>query len=71
MPTLVFLCEMKIEGKRVAHLRAQLGFAGCMPAISDVLSGGLALFWSHEMDVTVHNVSDQHIDDVVQNVARE
>ena len=57
-PAFVFLCEMTIEGKRVVDLRAHLGFAGCMAVSSDVLSCGLALFLSHEVDVTLHNVSD-------------
>ena len=39
-PAFVFLCEMMTEGKRVVDLRAHLGFAGCLPVNSDVLSCG-------------------------------
>ena len=57
-PALVFVCETKIDGKRVGELTTRLGFAGCVPVSSVGLSGGLALFWSKEVDVGVNNVSD-------------
>ena len=43
-PTLVFLCETKIEGRRVSELTNRFGFEGCYPVNSASLSGGLALF---------------------------
>ena len=57
-PALVFVSETKIDGRRVADIASRLGFAGCMPVSSNGLSGGLALFWSKEVDVEVNNVSD-------------
>ena len=68
VPALVFISETKIEGSRVTDLTNRLGFAGCVPVSSSGLSGGLALFWSHELDVTLNNYSDQHIDVKVENV---
>ena len=49
VPTLVFVSETKIEGRRVSDLTTRLGFEGCYPVSSDGLSSGLALFWSREV----------------------
>ena len=37
-PTLVFLSKTKIEGNKVADMRARLGFEGCIPVSSNGLS---------------------------------
>ena len=68
-PALVFLCETKIEGRRVSELTNRLGFEGCYLVNSADLSGGLALFWSKVVDVTLNNFSDQHIDVMVKNIS--
>ena len=68
VPALVFVAETKIEGRRVSDLTGRLGFEGCYPVNSDGLSGGLALFWSNKVDVTLNNFSDQHIDVSVTNL---
>src|SRR5438132_12774544 len=68
VPALVFVSETKIDADRVRSLTSRLGFAGCVPVASDGLSGGLVLFWSREVGVTVQTVSDQHIDVEVVNV---
>lgn len=70
-PTLVFLCETKIEGKRVSDLMTRLGFERCRAVNSAGLSGGLALFWSREVEVKVESISDQHIDATVKNVGSD
>ena len=38
-PALVFLCETKIEGRRVSDLTTRQGFEGCYLVSSDGLSG--------------------------------
>jgi hypothetical protein len=43
-PGLVFLCETRNEGSRVANLRWRLGLKNCITVSSDGRSGGLALF---------------------------
>lgn len=67
-PALVFLTETKIGDRRVADLTSRLGFAGCRVVSSVGLSGGLVLFWSTEVEVTIVNASDQHIDATVCRV---
>lgn len=52
-------------------MKTHLGFSGCVPVSSNGLSGGLALFWSKKIDVTLENVSDQHITVKVQNVGSD
>lgn len=36
-PTLVFLSETKIDGKRIVDLTSWLGFGGCVPVSSDCI----------------------------------
>ena len=43
-PSLLFVMETKIKGKRVEDLRHVLGFSGCFAVDSDGLSGGVGLF---------------------------
>ncbi|XP_037480464.1 pentatricopeptide repeat-containing protein At4g20740-like [Triticum dicoccoides] len=52
-------------------MKARLGFEGCITVSSNGLSGGLALFWSREVDVKLNNLSNQHIDAMVRNVGSD
>ena len=61
-PTLLFVMETKIRGKHVEDLKHTLGFSGCFAVDSDGLSGGIGLFWSREVDVSLKNFSQSHID---------
>ena len=60
-PSLLFVMETKIRGKRVEDLRATLGFAGCFAVDSVGLSGGIGLFWSNDVHVELKNYSNAHI----------
>jgi hypothetical protein len=65
-PFLLFIMETKISAKRMEDLQVSLGFGGCFAVDSDGLSGGIALYWSAEMDVDVKNFSPCHIDAMVK-----
>nr|XP_051229397.1 uncharacterized protein LOC127347221 [Lolium perenne] len=65
-PCLLFIMETKISAKRMEDLQVSLGFGGCFAVDSDGLSGGIALYWSAEMDVDVKNFSPCHIDAMVK-----
>ena len=56
-PSLLFVMETKIKGKRVEDLKFSLGFSGCFAIDSDGLSGGIRLFWSSDVDVNLENFS--------------
>ena len=61
-PALLFVMETKIKGKRVEDLKFTLGFSGCYAVDSDGLSGGIGIFWSKDVDVSLNNFSQSHID---------
>ena len=61
-PALLFVMETKIKGNRVEALRTTLGFAGCFAVDSDGLSGGIGMFWSHDVVIDLKNYSRAHID---------
>src|SRR3954470_20707774 len=65
-PTLLFVMETKIKGKRVEDLRRHLGFGGCFAVDSVGLSGGIGLFWTHDVIVELKNFSSGHIDAMVK-----
>lgn len=58
--------ETKIRGKRVEDLKTTLGFSGCFAVDNDGLSGGIGLFWSRDVNVTLENYSASHIDVIVR-----
>jgi hypothetical protein len=62
---LLFVMETKLSKDRLDDLRSRLGFAGCFAVGSDGLSGGVGIFWSAEVIVSVKNVSYGHIDAMV------
>ena len=59
---LLFVMETKIRGKRVENLKHVLGFSGCFAVSSDGLSGGIGLFWTNEVTVSLENFIASHID---------
>jgi hypothetical protein len=66
-PTLLFVMETKIEGKRVEKLASALGFAGAFAVSSEGLSGGIGLFWSAEVSVDIKSFNMHHIDAVISS----
>jgi hypothetical protein len=65
-PTLLFVMETKIGGKRVEKLANALGFGGCFAVDSEGLSGGIGLFWKEGIKVDLKGFSTNHIDVIVQ-----
>lgn len=65
-PALLFVMETKIRGKRVENLQNLLGFNGCFVVDSDGLSGGIGLFWNHEVNDELKKYSRAHIDVTVR-----
>jgi hypothetical protein len=61
-PSLLFIMETKIKGKKVENLQRLLGFAGCFAVDSNGLSGGIGLFWDDTVEVELKNYSQAHID---------
>ena len=65
---LVFVMETKIRGKKVENLQRTLGFASSFGVDSDGLSGGIGLFWSRDVIVSLENYSSSHIDITVREL---
>jgi exonuclease III len=65
-PLMVFLMETKLRAAKVELLRVRMGFGGVFVVDSVGHSGGLALFWREEVDVTIQNYSRRHINAVVK-----
>jgi hypothetical protein len=61
-PSLVFLCETRVSGSRVANLRWRLGLKNCITFDSDGRSGGLALFWRESVEVNLIEKNFRYID---------
>ena len=61
-PSLLFVMETKIRGVRVEDLKYTLRFSGCFVVDSDGLSGGVALFWTSDVEVEIKNYSISHND---------
>ena len=67
-PALVFVMETKIKGKKVENLQRTLGFAGSFGVDSEGLSGGIGLFWSRDVIVSLKNYNSSHIDITVREL---
>lgn len=68
VPTLLFVMETKIGGKRVEKLANSLGFGGSFAVDSDGLSGGIGLFWRTDVVVELKSFNLNHIDVLVKAV---
>jgi exonuclease III len=65
-PKLLFLMETKLDPKCFEYIRSRLGFSYCFVVPSLGRSGGLALLWQADVDVTITNYSQNHIDSQVK-----
>ncbi|CAM8896820.1 unnamed protein product [Rhodiola kirilowii] len=61
-PSILGLIETKKADGDWELLRYKLGFRGCFSVSSQGRSGGLALLWGEDFDVTLVNYSSNHID---------
>ncbi|KAL9690969.1 hypothetical protein QQ045_011386 [Rhodiola kirilowii] len=64
-PRIVGLIETKATKKRCEEVRLKLGFRCCFCVPARDRSGGLALLWKDESEVTICNFSCFHIDFIV------
>ena len=64
-PRLVFLMETKKKNSYMEKIRCHLKFDNMFLVPRRHFSGGLALFWSNDLDLHIHTFSPHHIDAVV------
>jgi hypothetical protein len=64
---MVFLMETKLMSTKMESLRIKLGFEGMFVVDCLGRSGGLALLWKSEAQVTIQNFSRGHINAVIND----
>ncbi|CAM8882672.1 unnamed protein product [Rhodiola kirilowii] len=64
-PQLVSLIETKMNEERVERIRRRLGFTHGLAVDCQGRSGGLAIWWADDVDLTVKSYSMNHIDCIV------
>ncbi|XP_060968346.1 uncharacterized protein LOC133035920 [Cannabis sativa] len=65
MPKVIFLCETLCNKEKTEFLCRSLEYEGCFVVEATGRSGGLALFWKNEDEVTIDSFSTNHIDSLV------
>lgn len=66
-PKLLGLIETKLLAKDWGFLRVKLGFRNCFVVDRKGLSGGLALLWHDDTDLSIISYSRYHIDAVIED----
>jgi exonuclease III len=56
-PNLLFLMETRAKNKKLQAIRCSLGFEGMFSVDPVGLSGGIALFWKNNGEVSILNYS--------------
>ena len=64
-PLVLFLSETKLDENRLEVLRCYWKFAGKFIVPSRGYSGGLVMFWSGRMGVSISSYSHYHIDAIM------
>ncbi|GLT72046.1 hypothetical protein SLA2020_440170 [Shorea laevis] len=59
--------ETKLRQNKIQNLRIKLGMDGAFVVDCVGHSGGLALLWRAEVDITIQNYSRRHINVIVTN----
>ncbi|KAK3212447.1 hypothetical protein Dsin_017153 [Dipteronia sinensis] len=70
-PDMMFLLETKSDQNRLESLRLKLGFSGKLVVNSIGRSGGLCLFWTYEVQVSLLSYSTAHIDIRVDPIPKQ
>jgi exonuclease III len=65
-PTLLFLMETRAKNKKLQAIRRLLGFEGMFSIDPVGLSGGIALFWKNNGEVSIQNYSLRHINATIK-----
>jgi hypothetical protein len=60
-PTILFLMETKVRNSTMQKIQTSLGFEGLLTVESIGKSGGLALLWKDNREVSIQNFSLSHI----------
>lgn len=63
----MFLLETKLHQNKIQTLGIKLGMDGAFEVDYVGRSGGLALLWRSDVDVTIQNYSRKHINVMVTN----
>ena len=61
-PKILFLMETRLTADKITTIKNSLGFAGGFEVPRRGLGGGLMLFWSADVDVSILSFSLSHID---------
>ncbi|PPR84475.1 hypothetical protein GOBAR_AA36237 [Gossypium barbadense] len=65
-PDSIFLCETKLNATDFQRVQTRSRMQNWLAVNSKVWSGGLALMWKDEMDVTIQSYSQHHIKSIVK-----
>src|SRR5438128_1628112 len=65
-PDIIFLSETKMDWRRIERFCWILQMPNVMVKDCAGCSGGLALFWKRDVDVTLKSISKYHIDVLVK-----
>ncbi|TYI86331.1 hypothetical protein E1A91_D04G058000v1, partial [Gossypium mustelinum] len=64
-PDIIFLCETKMNAIEFQKVQTRCRMQNGLVVNSEGRSGGLALMWKDELDVTIQSYSRYHIDSIV------
>ncbi|KAL9681016.1 hypothetical protein QQ045_012797 [Rhodiola kirilowii] len=62
---IVGLSETKMDSRRISSIQNKLGFSYGFAVDSRGAAGGIALWWSEDLNITLISYSDLHIDALV------
>lgn len=65
-PSFLGLIETKVNSREWDYLRFKLGFNYCFAVDCSGRSGGLALLWNPNLNLTIQSYSKYHIDAIVK-----
>lgn len=65
-PDIFFCCETKMRAKQVSLESRHFNFENCFAVDRNGLGGGLALFWTSNVEVEIKSYSLHHIDALVK-----
>jgi hypothetical protein len=63
---MVFLMETKLRKVKMESIRCKLGFKNMLVVDSIGKSRGMTLFWGEDINVTIQNFSQHHINSLVK-----
>ena len=65
-PKIVFLMETKSKVKRMEKIKNWIAFANGLTVPSRGRSGGVAMFWTRDVNLDINSYSGNHIDTIVR-----